>query len=141
MGAVIKTYREWKISGDNVWLASVWDMVKLALSYAWKREETPEWSWDADRDGILEGRQHHTLDTELFGASSWLQGFYIAALRAAAEMAEHMGDGDFAADCRRLAENGSRFMERELYNGEYYIEMERAFPLPYKTGKYIWLLR
>lgn len=122
MGAVIKTYREWKMSGDDAWLASVWDKAKLALSYAWKQEEKPEWSWDADRDGILEGRQHHTLDTELFGPSSWLQGFYIAALRAAAEMAEHMGEGDFAADCRRLAENGSRFTETELFNGEYYIQ-------------------
>lgn len=122
MGAVIKTYREWKLSGDDAWLASLWPQVKLALSYAWKQEQTPEWSWDSDRDGILEGRQHHTLDTELFGPSAWLQGFYIAALRAAERMAERMGDAPFAAECRRLAENGSRFTETELFNGEYYIQ-------------------
>ena len=35
--------------------------------------------------GVLEGRQHHTLDMELFGPSAWLQGMYLAALKASAE--------------------------------------------------------
>ena len=37
-------------------------------------------AWDLDGDGVLEGRQHHTLDMELFGPSSWLEGFYLLAL-------------------------------------------------------------
>ena len=38
-----------------------------------------------------EGRQHHTLDMELFGPSSWLEGFYLAALKAGSEMANYLG--------------------------------------------------
>ena len=38
------------------------------------------------RDGVLEGRQHHTLDMELFGPSSWLEGLYLAALSAAVQI-------------------------------------------------------
>ena len=119
MGGVIKTYREWKLSGDNAWLASVYPMVKKSLDFA--RDPKSAWRWDADGDGVLEGRQHHTLDMELFGPSSWLEGFYIAALYACAEMADAMGDGD-AALYRSLAMKGSAFMEKELFNGSYYAQ-------------------
>ena len=38
MGCVFKTYREWKISGDNEWLKKVWPTVKKILAYAWSEE-------------------------------------------------------------------------------------------------------
>ncbi len=79
-GAVIKAYREWKISGDTAWLASHWREIKSALAFAWSEANADR--WDRDRDGVLEGRQHHTLDMELFGPNSWLTGFYLAALKA-----------------------------------------------------------
>ncbi|MBQ8175296.1 MAG: hypothetical protein IJ009_07855 [Clostridia bacterium] len=59
---------------------------------------------------------------ELFSPSSWLQGFYLAALRAAAEMADALGDTEFAAKCRRLFKNSSQYIEKELFNGEYYVQ-------------------
>ena len=31
-----------------------------------------------------------------------------------------MGEKDFAADCRRLYENGSKYMDDKLFNGDYY---------------------
>ena len=64
-GGVIKTYRDWKICGDTNWLRRHWPAVKKSIEFAWA--ETNEDRWDADRDGVLEGRQHHTLDMELFG--------------------------------------------------------------------------
>ena len=73
MGTVIKVYREWKLSGDNEWMAGHWENVKRILEYAWS-PKNPE-KWDADKDGVLEGQQHHTLDME-FWPSAWLQGFY-----------------------------------------------------------------
>jgi hypothetical protein len=35
-------------------------------------------------------------------------------------MAEHLGEADFAATCRSLFRRGSRWMDRHLFNGEYY---------------------
>ena len=80
MASVIKTYREWKISGNDAWLKENWQTVKSLIEYAWS-ENNPD-RWDLDCDGILEGRQHHTLDMEMFGPSSWLEGLYALALRA-----------------------------------------------------------
>lgn len=119
MGLVIKTYREWKISGDTDWLRSVWDKIKLALAYTWSGEN-PD-LWDPDMTGVITGMQHHTLDVELFGANSWLQGFYMAALSAAIEMAEFLGD-EIAETYKTLLEKGKKYTRENLFNGEYFIQ-------------------
>jgi len=119
MASVIKAYREWKISGDNEWLKKYWQTVKKLLEYAWSDKNPDE--WDKNGDGILEGRQHHTLDMELFGPSSWLEGMYIAALNAAAEMADFIGDTESSEKYRRLSENGYNYTKNHLFNGRYFI--------------------
>lgn len=119
MGTVIKVWREWKISGDNEWMAAQWEHIKTILEYAWS-PKNPE-KWDADKDGVLEGRQHHTLDMELFGPSSWLQGFYLGALKAAAEMAEFLGHEDKKREYTQLFEKGYAWTKENLFNGKYFI--------------------
>ncbi|MBQ4354156.1 MAG: hypothetical protein IJC71_04605 [Clostridia bacterium] len=120
MGGVIKTYRDWKISGDDTWLRKWWPAVKKSLEYAWS-EKNPD-KWDLDRDGVMEGRQHHTLDMELFGPSSWLEGFYLAALRCGAEMADRMGEHDSAEEYRALFAKGQAWCEENLFNGKWYAQ-------------------
>ncbi len=117
-GGVIKSYREWKVSGDEGWLQSNWNAIKKSIEFAWSK--TNEDQWDLDKDGVLEGRQHHTLDTELFGPSSYLTGFYLAALKAGAEMAEHLGECETAKQYRRLFEQGKTWVNKNLFNGEYF---------------------
>lgn len=117
-GGVIKAYRDWKISGDSSWLKSNWEAIKKSIEYAWA--ETNEDKWDLDKDCVLEGRQHHTLDMELFGPNSWLTGFYLAALKAGAEMAEYFGEKEKAEEYRDLFEKGKRWVDKHLFNGEYY---------------------
>jgi len=118
MGEVIKCYREWKISGDDEWLRRNAESIFRMLEYAWS-PDNPD-GWDADMDGVLEGRQHHTLDMELFGPSSWLEGFYLLALDLGARMAEFLGEGERASLYRRLYESGRRFMNENLFNGSYF---------------------
>ncbi len=137
MASVIKTYREWKLSGDDGWLRAHWPTVKSLIGYAWS-ESNPD-RWDADRDGVLEGRQHHTLDMEMFGPSGWLQGMYLAALRAAEEMARYLGDG-MADEYRRLFESGCAYTKRELFNGEYFTQRvdltDRSYTERYNCPEY-----
>ena len=118
MGGVIKVYREFKICGDIKWLQGKWEAVKKSIEFAWAA--TNEDLWDADKDGVLEGRQHHTLDMELFGPSAWLQGFYQAALKAGSEIAELLGHKEEAREWRSLFEKGKAWTDRYLFNGEYY---------------------
>lgn len=119
-GAVIKTYRDWKLSGDNEWLKPFWPAIRRAMEYAWSAENPN--AWDPDRTGLLWGKQHHTLDMELFGPNAWLSGFYIAALNAASEMANVLGDKEFSEKCGALARKGRAALENELFNGKHFIQ-------------------
>ena len=137
MGGVIKTCREWKLSGNDDWLRGLWPQVKKSLEYAWN-EENPD-RWDRDRDGVLEGRQHHTLDMELFGPSSWLEGFYLAALKCGAEMARRMDEPDAAAEYEALFEKGKAWCDENLFNGRWYCQKidltDEALLTPWSDAK------
>ena len=134
-GGVIKMYREWKLCGDDAWLRAWWPLVKRSLHFAWSPANADR--WDPDRTGVISGRQHHTLDMELFGPNAWLNGFYLGALKAAAEMADVLGDPD--ADLYRdLFRRGRDYTDRELFNGEYYFQRvdlrDRSVLAPYTEG-------
>lgn len=120
-GGVIKSYREWKISGNDQWLKSNWNQIKKSIEFAWA--ESNKDKWDLDKDGVLEGRQHHTLDMELFGPNSWLTGFYLAALKAGAEIAEYLGENKKAREYRNLFYKGKQWVDENLFNGQYYHQM------------------
>lgn len=120
MGGVIKFYREWKLCGDDEWLKKWWPKVKKSLEYAW--EPTNADRWDPEKTGVITGRQHHTLDMELFGPNAWLNTFYLAALKAGAEIAAHLGETADAQEYERLYRQGREYTERELFNGEYFVQ-------------------
>jgi uncharacterized protein (DUF608 family) len=77
-------------------------------------------AWDRDCDGVIDGRQHHTLDMELFGANSWLQVFYLLALDCASKMADALGEKQRAQKYKLLFENGRVWLNENLFNGEYF---------------------
>jgi non-lysosomal glucosylceramidase len=117
-GGIMKLYRDWKISGDRAWLEQHWPAVKTMISYAWA--ESNDDLWDPNQGGVLFGRQHHTLDMELYGPNAWLTGFYLGALKAGAEMADYAGDSETAELYRELFNKGKAYADHELFNGEYY---------------------
>ena len=119
-GNVMKLYRDWKLCGDDAWLARLWPHAKKSIEYAW-HPANPD-KWDPQQTGVLWGRQHHTLDMELFGPNAWLSGFYLGALKAGAEMAEHLGEPDTAMKYRTMFDSGRRWIDEHLFNAAYYIQ-------------------
>ncbi len=119
-GALIKTYRDWRMSGDTEWLKPKWAAMKRAIEYAWSKDNPDQ--WDPQQTGILSGRQHQTLDMELFEPNSWLGTMYVAALLAMAKMAEAMGDAELAEKCERLGRAGADYINDKLYNGRHFFQ-------------------
>ena len=119
-GDIMKFYRDWKIFGDNTWLKQWYPTLKAMMEYAWSKNNPDK--WDLKKTGVLHGRQHHTLDMELFGANSWLTGHYLGALSAMSEMASIMGDNEFSKECDVIKEKGQCFVDKNLFNGEYYCQ-------------------
>lgn len=113
-------YRDWQLSGNDSRLKSLWPKVKKAMEFCWIKD-----GWDGDRDGVMEGCQHNTMDVEYYGPNPQMTVWYLGALRAAQEMARYLGDMDFAASCRSLFEKGKDWLDAHLFNGEYYQQQIR----------------
>ena len=117
MGCLMKLYRDWRLSGDTNWLRRLWPQAKRALEFAWIEN-----GWDGDRDGVAEGAQHNTYDVEFYGPNPLCGVWYLGGLRAGEEMARALGEEDSAREYRRLFEKGSRWLDANLFHGEFYIQ-------------------
>jgi non-lysosomal glucosylceramidase len=115
MGCIMKLYRDWQLSGNADWLRKLWPMARKALEFCWRKG-----GWDADKDGVMEGCQHNTMDVEYYGPNPQMGIWYLGALRACEEMARHLGEADFADECHRLYTNGRQWIDEHLFNGDYY---------------------
>ncbi|MCY3575207.1 MAG: GH116 family glycosyl-hydrolase [Chloroflexota bacterium] len=115
MGCIMKLYRDWQLSGDADKLRAMYPHARRALEFCWLPG-----GWDADKDGVMEGCQHNTMDVEYYGPNPQMGIWYLGALRAMEEMARAQADDDFADECRALFENGSAWVDANLFNGDYY---------------------
>jgi uncharacterized protein (DUF608 family) len=115
MGLIVRVYQQYLREGNLEWLRAYYPNAKRMLEFAWQPG-----GWDADRDGVMENAQHNTYDIEFFGPNPMTGVWYLAALRAGKAMAQVLGDADFAAECQRLFERGSAWLDANLFNGEYY---------------------
>lgn len=114
-GAILKTLREYRMSGDREWLAAQWPGVKRAIEHVWRE-------LDPDRRGVIEGEQPNTYDISIFGLNTFIGTLYLAALEATAVMADVQGDDDLAVTCRDIATRGGAELDARLWNSAYYIQ-------------------
>jgi len=121
MGSLMRLYRDWQLSGNEAMLRRLWPNARKAMEFCW----IPG-GWDGDRDGVMEGCQHNTMDVEYFGPNGQMSGWYLGALRAVEEMARHMGDAAFADTCRDLFNRGQAWVDANLFNGEFYEQQIRG---------------
>jgi len=113
LGGIMKVYRDWHICGDTEWLNGIWHKVKQSLNYCIN-------TWDPKRKGILEEPHHNTYDIEYWGPDGHCGSFYLGALTAAIEMGKTVGDD--VSQYREILDKGKRFLETELFNGEYFYQ-------------------
>ena len=90
LGAVVRLYRDWKLSGDTEFLRSVWEKAARALDFAFD-------FWDTDGDSVLDSEQHNTYDIEFYGPNSLIGSIFYAALKAGAEDGHGNGGTRLAA--------------------------------------------
>jgi len=129
LGAVVRLYRDWQLSGDDGFLRELWPKAKLALEYAFTH-------WDTDGDGVLDGSQHNTYDIEFHGLSSMINSVFYAALRAGEEIALHLGDGASAQRYADLRTRGAALLTSMTFNGEYFEQaIDNVDEFKYQYGR------
>ncbi len=128
-GTVLKCYREHLMSKDDRFLREHWPKIKLVMEY--------EIGHDGNDDGIIADKQWNTFDLAFVGPNTFVGALYLAALKAAAKMADLVGDRPFAKRCGEIAAKGSRWTVDNLWNGEYFeqrIPQGQSPNLQYGTG-------
>ncbi len=126
-GAVLKAFREHLQSPDRRFLDDHWPLIRKAMDFAISE-------WDADGDGVMEKPQFNTYDRVIFGHNTFVSSLYLAALRAAEEMARRSKDAASADRYHALYEKGRAKIAETLFNGEYYIQKADNLNLGYGTG-------
>ncbi|RBL88661.1 GH116 family glycosyl hydrolase [Chitinophaga flava] len=112
-GTILRFYREHQMSANHSFLKRNWPRIKKATQFLLAQ--------DKNGDGMTDTPMENTLDAVWDGEISWIVGLCIAAACAAQAMAEELGDHAFAATCANYVQKGSRNMETQLFNGEYFI--------------------
>jgi uncharacterized protein (DUF608 family) len=130
LSVVLRTYREARMDGDRAWLGRWWPNVRRLMEHI-------QQTWDANGDGVLEGEQPNTYDISFFGVNMFIGSLWLAALRAAEEMARLVGDDAYAKALRDRFEKGSHAYDEATFNGEYYDQRlsDHDAKLPYQYGK------
>ncbi len=111
-GTILRALREHQMSADDAFLRRTWPRIKKAMDWLIAK--------GGNGDGLIEGNQHNTLDTDWFGPVAWLSGLYLAALRAAEAMALEMGDTAYAEKCRSIFQAGQKNFVNQLYADGYF---------------------
>jgi non-lysosomal glucosylceramidase len=128
LGTVLKVYREIRQGAGSSWLDRMWPSVKRLLTFVMER-------WDPDGDGVLAGKQPNTYDIAFYGTNMFIGGLWLAALRAAEEMARLQREPHLAQELHDTFERGSSAYDRVLWNGEYYTQvLEAADPDEFQYG-------
>ena len=68
--------------------------------------------------GILQDDQWNTYDEALHGVTTFIGGYYLAALRAGEEWARRMGDISTADRYHDIFESGQKKLIELCWNGE-----------------------
>ena len=125
--AILKVYREHLLSADRAFLESYWPDARKAMDYAIEH-------WDPGHTGLPTEPQHNTHDWVVYGWNTFVGATYLAALRAAEEMATLMSEPETAGRYRALREKGARVASEQLFDGEYYIHKSDKLEFGYGTG-------
>lgn len=114
---VLMVYRDYVLTGrkDEKFLRDTWSSVQLALDYLRK--------YDRNGDGIPEndGYPDQTYDVWVVrGESAYCGGLWLAALRAAEEIANVLHDSPAQAKYHDLFAKSQASYIKKLWNGEYF---------------------
>jgi non-lysosomal glucosylceramidase len=122
MGQIMHAYLDWKLSGDETWLKSMWPRIKKAIAFSWVQG-----GWDAHKTGVVDGVQNNTYDVAFYGPNPMCGIYYLGALRAGEAMATAVGDDGAAKEYRGLFEKGSAWIDANLFNGEFYTQEIKGY--------------
>lgn len=113
LGGIMKVYREWRISGNDMWIKRIYPKLHESLEYCIK-------TWDPNKIGVLTQPHHNTYDIEFWGPDGMCTSFYLGALKAMIKILEYLDEDN--TEYKAIYESGRNYCETKLFNGEYFYQ-------------------
>jgi len=114
---VLKAYREALNTTDDRFLREYWPHIRMAVEYLIDRDAATS---GGEPNGVLEDDQWNTYDQPLHGVTTFISGYYLAALRAGEEWARRVGDNASAERFHGVFEKGRARLQELCWDGEYF---------------------
>lgn len=114
---ILKAYREALNAPDESLFHTYWPHIRRAVDYLIARDGK---SHGGEPAGYLEDDQWNTYDQALHGVTTFISGYYLAALRAGEEWARRVGDAACGDRFHALFERGRDKLVELCWDGEYF---------------------
>ncbi len=114
---ILKAYREALNHPDETLFKDYWPHVQRGVEYLIARDAKGS---GGDPSGVLQDDQWNTYDEALHGVTSFISGYYLAALLAGEAWARRLGETSVADRFRGVFEKGQKKLINVCWNGEYF---------------------
>ena len=114
---ILKAYREALNHPDDTFFRQYWPHIQRAVEYLIARDAKTA---GGEPSGVLLDDQWNTYDEALHGATTFISGYYLAALRAGEEWARRQGDAATADRFRSIFDKGQKKLIELCWNQEYF---------------------
>jgi uncharacterized protein (DUF608 family) len=114
---ILKAYREALNSPDDSFFKEYWPRAKQAVEYLIDRDAKADGGATV---GFLQDDQWNTYDEALHGITTFISGYYLAALRAGEEWARRIGEPGTADRYHGIFKRGQKTLVELCWNGEYF---------------------
>jgi uncharacterized protein (DUF608 family) len=114
---ILKAYREALNHPDETLFKEYWPHVRRAVDYLIARDAKTS---GGEACGVLQDDQWNTYDEALHGVTTFISGYYLAALRAGETWARRVGGTSDADRFHAVFKKGQEKLMSLCWNGEYF---------------------
>jgi len=114
-GMILKIYRDFLITNDRDFLKKSWVYIEKLMDFIFKEYEN-------ESDGMITRAQPNTYDCSIYGLNTFISSLNLVALLACEQIALELDIKKWAEVCREKYKFMREVIDKECWNGEYYIQ-------------------
>ncbi len=114
-GMILKIYRDFLITNDRDFLKRSWVYIEKLMEFILKEYEN-------ESDGMITKAQPNTYDCSIYGLNTFISSLNLVALLACEQIALELDIKSWAYLCREKYNFMREGIDKECWNGEYYIQ-------------------
>ncbi len=115
-GMILKIYRDFLITNDSDFLKRSWVYIEKLMEFIFKEYEN-------ESDGLITRAQPNTYDCSIYGLNTFISSLNLVALLACERIALELDNNSWAKICREKYNFIREVIDKECWNGEYYIQI------------------